>query len=132
MTLNKPFLVHALMEEVSVIIEDFPLCQFRLLNDRENPAFILVPKIQAVKMLNDLNQEERFLLIDEIDLATKKIKSALKLDIYSTEITADTVHQLHVRLKVSPATTSNISFFDAKDAYGSAEKDQILNSFKLV
>ena len=55
-SLNPEFELHPQLVKDSVWICDWPLCQLRLINDKNYPWFILVPRRPAVREIIDLSE----------------------------------------------------------------------------
>lgn len=131
--INKPFLVHAGLKEEAVLLADWPLCHVYLLNDRASPVFILLPKIQSIKSLNDLNQEERFLLMDELAKLENLLDAKMGQKCQLVELTSVEIHQLHARLYLeAQALPQKSILYKGKDAYLEAELQQIKTTFDSI
>lgn len=126
--------MHALVEETSLILHDFPLCQLRLLDDRNCPYFIMIPKIQGLRSLKDMSQEERFLMVEEIVQASQVIEKSFSQPVIKTEMCDLDIFQFHIRLlTLSGASQVNVQkggFFDCTERYSSVEKEQIISAIE--
>ena len=96
LNVNNSFVLHPQLAKDSVWIADWPLCQLRLINDKNYPWFILVPRRSAVREIIDLNDEDQWLLWQEskkLCLLLKQIYSPDKLNIAAL---GNMVPQLHL------------------------------------
>lgn len=82
----------------SVLIHEFTLSQLRLMKDGELDWFILIPKREGVVEWVDLNLDEQKLLLEEINLVSRKLQSfgqGQKLNIASL---GNVVSQFHLHI----------------------------------
>ena len=59
------FKIHAQLEQDSIFIADLPLCQLRLINDRQYPWFVLVPRIADATEIYQLEPAQQLRLLQE-------------------------------------------------------------------
>ena len=84
------------LEQDTVLIADWHLCQVRLMNDQRYPWVILVPKVPGVAEIHELADEQQHLLMGEsirLSKALDQLYSPHKLNIASL---GNVVRQLHV------------------------------------
>ena len=86
----------ARLEQDTVLIADWHLCQVRLMNDQRYPWVILVPKVPGVAEIHELADEQQHLLMGEsirLSKALDQLYSPHKLNIAAL---GNVVRQLHV------------------------------------
>ena len=79
---------------------DFPLCRLLLMNDRQYPWFILVPKREAVSELFQLDQSDQQLLWQETTQLAETLKDTLAADKMNIATLGNMVGQLHMHVIV--------------------------------
>ena len=90
------FELDARLEQDTVLIADWHLCQVRLMNDQRYPWVILVPKVPGVAEIHELADEQQHLLMGEsirLSKALDQLYSPHKLNIAAL---GNVVRQLHV------------------------------------
>lgn len=75
---------------------DWPLCKVLLMNDRQFPWFILVPKIADVTEFVDLTEQEQQTYWQESILLSHKIKAQFMPDKLNIAALGNMVPQLHI------------------------------------
>ena len=53
------------LEQDTILISDWHLCQVRLMNDSRYPWVILIPKVDGVSEIHELAEEQQQLLLGE-------------------------------------------------------------------
>ena len=84
------------LEQDTVLISDWHLCQVRLMNDSRYPWVILIPKVDGVSEIHELAEEQQQLLLGEsmrLSKALDQLFSPHKLNIAAL---GNMVRQLHV------------------------------------
>lgn len=84
------------LEQDTVLISDWHLCQVRLMNDSRYPWVILIPKVEGVSEIHELAEEQQQLLLGEsmrLSKALDQLFSPHKLNIAAL---GNMVRQLHV------------------------------------
>ncbi|MBC6441412.1 MAG: HIT domain-containing protein [Rhodospirillales bacterium] len=77
---------------------DLDLCTVRLMNDSRFPWLILVPKREGLVELIDLEGDERRLLTEEIDRATRVLREVAAADKMNVAALGNSVRQLHIHV----------------------------------
>ena len=84
------------LEQDTVLISDWHLCQVRLMNDSRYPWVILIPKVDGVSEIHELAEEQQQLLLGEsmrLSKALDQLFSPYKLNVAAL---GNMVRQLHV------------------------------------
>ena len=90
--LNKKFL------KSSHHITDIKLCSIRLHDNSKFPWLILIPKINKITDMSDLNSEDQILLMKEIIYVSKIMKKLFKTSKLNVEKIGNIVPQLHIHI----------------------------------
>ena len=95
------------LQQDTVLLGDFPLCRLLLMNDANNPWFILVPRRDEVSELFQLDAQEQQQLWRESTELAEVLKDTFKADKMNVATLGNVVSQLHmhviVRRKDDPA-----------------------------
>jgi diadenosine tetraphosphate (Ap4A) HIT family hydrolase len=75
-----------------------PLCDVRLMNDARFPWLIMVPQRMGKTDLFDLDPDDRRLLIEEIALVSRGLKTATDCHKINVAALGNMVRQLHVHV----------------------------------
>jgi len=132
----KKFDLHPTLIKDTFTVADLNLCKLLLMNDSNYPWFILVPRIDNVSELFELNKIDRQFLNEEIDEISKRLLlyfSAKKMNVATI---GNIVSQLHVHViarKVSdPAWPNpiwnNVDIVPYKDE----EKIKLIKNIKKI
>lgn len=91
----------------TLLMGDFTLCRLLLMNDRQYPWFILVPRREAVSELFQLDSADQQLLWQETTALAEVLKDTFSADKMNVATLGNMVSQLHmhviVRRKSDPA-----------------------------
>ena len=90
--INKKFL------KSSHHITDLQLCSIRLHDNSKFPWVILIPKIEKVTDMSDLNSKDQILLMKEIVYVSKIMKQLFKTSKLNIEKIGNIVPQLHIHI----------------------------------
>lgn len=74
------------------------LCELRLLDDANYPWLVLVPRIAGARELIDLDAGQRHRLTDEIDLASRALRTVFQPFKLNVAALGNLVPQLHVHV----------------------------------
>ena len=74
------------------------LCDLRLMDDANYPWLVLVPRIANARELADLDAGQRHRLTDEIDLASRALRAAVRPFKLNVAALGNLVPQLHVHV----------------------------------
>ena len=94
--MNSSFHLHPQLKKDSIHIQDFTLCQLRIINDRRFPWCVLVPKIANIKEIWDLNQQQQLLLYTESMTVVKLLETQFNPDKINIASIGNVVPQLHI------------------------------------
>ena len=101
------FELHPVLENDSVLIGRFGLCQIRLINDSNYPWVLLVPEREGVTEIHQLSVEDRSLLAEESAFISAILADLFEADKMNIAALGNMVRQLHVhhivRYKTDPA-----------------------------
>jgi diadenosine tetraphosphate (Ap4A) HIT family hydrolase len=93
---SEAFVLHPQLAKDSVWLSDWPLCQLRLINDKNYPWFILVPRRPDVREIIDLTDEEQGLLWRESQKLSLLLKQQYAPDKLNIAALGNMVPQLHL------------------------------------
>ena len=101
------FNLHPQLEQDSILIGRFGLCQIRLINDSNYPWVLLVPEREDVTEIHQLSIEDRSLLAEESAFLSATLAELFKADKMNSAAIGNMVPQLHVhhivRYQTDPA-----------------------------
>lgn len=92
------FQINNILERDSVFIKKLDLCQLRLINNKNFPWVILVPEIDNIAEITDLNDEQYNLLCAEIMLVSRIIKAEFSPDKLNIATIGNVVRQMHIHI----------------------------------
>jgi diadenosine tetraphosphate (Ap4A) HIT family hydrolase len=92
------FTLHPTLKKDTVFIKDLKLCQVLLMNNANYPWLILVPKKLDLVELTDLSRDDQNLLMEEIDIISKKMQNVFNPDKLNTAALGNMVPQLHIHI----------------------------------
>ena len=115
---------------------DFTLCRLLLMNDRQYPWFILVPRRDAVSELFQLDSEDQRLLWQEATRLAEVLKDTFSADKMNVATLGNMVSQLHmhviVRRKSDPAWPAPVWGRHPAVPYTAQEVAEIQQKLRLV
>ena len=79
-----------------VVIGDFPVCRLLLMNDSQYPWFILVPRIQGVEEIYQLDEAAQQQLLFESSYLAEMLQVLFSADKMNVAALGNVVRQLHV------------------------------------
>ena len=92
------FKLSSILEQDSIFITKFELCQLRLMNNSDFPWVILVPEKKDIVEIMDLKANEFNKLNSEILQVAKIIKSVFNPDKLNIATLGNIVPQLHIHI----------------------------------
>jgi len=92
------FKLDSQLQNDTFFIKDLKLCQVLLMNNSLYPWVILVPKKANLVEIIDLSKEEQILLMEEIALVSKALKSHLNPKKLNVANLGNMVSQLHIHI----------------------------------
>lgn len=90
------FHLHPQLERDCISIGRLSLSRVLLMNDSQFPWLILVPEIDGITEIYQLNKQQRSLLIEESSYVAEQLKSLYKADKINIAAIGNVVPQLHV------------------------------------
>lgn len=128
------FILDPKLQADTFFIHDFPLSRLLLMNDKNYPWLILVPKKPNLVELIDLSRAEQELLLQEINLVAKILKEKFAADKLNIANLGNMVRQLHVhviaRFKDDAAFPRPVWGAVEAVAYGEGEVMQLIERIR--
>lgn len=72
------FQLHPQLANDCIEVLDWPLCKLLLMNNDQVPWLILVPRVDGVEELHELDSKQQFQLLQEIELASSYLQHVYK------------------------------------------------------
>ena len=120
----------------TLVMGDFALCRLLLMNDRQYPWFILVPRREEVSELFQLDAGDQQLLWQETSELAEVLKDIFSADKMNVATLGNMVRQLHmhviVRRKSDPAWPAAVWGRHPAQPYAAQEVDAIREKLRLV
>ncbi|HAA39159.1 MAG TPA: HIT family protein [Pseudomonas sp.] len=88
------------LQQDTLVIGDFPLCRLLLSNDSNYPWFILVPRINGISEVFQLDVADQQILWKETTLLAQLLNEGLGADKMNIGALGNVVSQLHVHVIV--------------------------------
>ena len=88
--------LHPQLERDCITIGHLTLCRLLLMNDKQFPWFILVPEIEGITEIFQLDRQQRGLLIEESSFLAEQLNTLYKADKINIAAIGNLVPQLHV------------------------------------
>jgi diadenosine tetraphosphate (Ap4A) HIT family hydrolase len=92
------FTLHQRLDQDTVLLCDWTLCQVLLMNDCRFPWLILVPKRDPIKEIHDLAGDDQRLLWLEITRASEALHRSTRADKMNVGALGNLVPQLHIHV----------------------------------
>lgn len=92
------FTLHPQLEADSILLRDLALCQLRLMNQKDVPWLILVPRRDNVREIFELSKVDRAILMEEIARASHALTKLYAPDKINVAALGNIVPQLHVHV----------------------------------
>ena len=93
-----PFKLHKKFLKSSHHLLDLKLCTVRLHDNSKFPWVILIPRINKITDMSDLNSKDQILLMKEIIYVSKIMKKLFKTSKLNVEKIGNMVPQLHIHI----------------------------------
>jgi diadenosine tetraphosphate (Ap4A) HIT family hydrolase len=120
----------------TLLMGDFTLCRLLLMNDRQYPWFILVPRRDEVSELFQLDRADQQLLWQETTALAEVLKDAYSADKMNVATLGNMVSQLHmhviVRRKGDAAWPAPVWGRHPAVPYAAGEVDAIRQKLHMV
>jgi len=82
----------------TLVVGDMPLCRVLLMNDARWPWLVLVPRLEDVVELIDLELADQTQLMDEAGRAARFLKTQAEVDKINVAALGNIVRQLHLHV----------------------------------
>lgn len=124
------------LQQDTVHLGQFPLCDVLLMNDSQFPWIILVPRRGSTSELYQLSTEERYAQSDESAYVSQRLSDYFKADSMNVAALGNVVPQLHihhvVRKKDDPCWPKPIWGAIEAKPYEKADLDKMVSELKLL
>lgn len=124
------------LQQDTVHLGQFPLCDVLLMNDSQFPWVILVPRRGSTTELYQLSTEERYEQSDESCYVSQRLSDYFKADSMNVAALGNVVPQLHihhvVRKKEDPCWPKPIWGAIEAKPYAQADLDKMVSELKLL
>ena len=87
-----------------VVVGDFPVCRLLLMNDSQYPWFILVPRVQGVEEIYQLDEADQQQLLFESSYLAEMLQVLFSAEKMNVAALGNVVRQLHVHHVVRYST----------------------------
>jgi len=128
------FEIDSRLDKDSIKVGSFELCQLLLMNDRQYPWFVLVPKRENISEIYQLSNSDQQSLWNESRILSKLIMNIFNGDKLNTAAIGNIVNQLHlhhvVRYKSDPCWPNPIWGQLPMKPYKDNQIDEILARLK--
>jgi diadenosine tetraphosphate (Ap4A) HIT family hydrolase len=94
--MNSEFVLHPQLASDCFVITDFPLSRLLLCNDSAFPWFILVPKIENIQEVYQLDWQDQQQLLNESSLLSEVLMQEFRGDKMNVAALGNVVPQLHL------------------------------------
>ncbi len=130
------FQLDARLVEDCILIGDFPMTRLLLMNDSNYPWFILVPRINGVEEVHELNERQQLQLSRETTHLGERLKELFQGEKMNVATLGNIVRQLHihiiVRYSTDPAWPAPVWGRLPTIAYSPEEIERIVMQLKSV
>lgn len=130
------FTLHSQLEKDTEIIGDYPLCRLLLLNDRQYPWVILVPRRVNITESYQLNIQDQLQLQKESTHVLAMMAKHFNADKMNVAALGNVVPQLHIhhiaRFKNDPAWPKPVWGVLPSVAYAANEIEKSLADLRLL
>lgn len=92
------FNLHPQLAEDTVTVGDLPLCRVLLMNNAHFPWLILVPRIEGLRELFDLNNADYLTAMQETHATAKAFAALTQADKVNVAALGNMVPQLHIHI----------------------------------
>jgi diadenosine tetraphosphate (Ap4A) HIT family hydrolase len=94
--MDTKFELHEMLEADTVTITELPLCRVLLMNDSLYPWLILVPKVNGIKEIFELDWQDQIQLQNESSLVAEMLNEMFEADKINVAALGNMCPQLHV------------------------------------
>jgi len=96
--MGKGYKLDVRLESDTIFLCSLFLCDVLLMNEKQVPWFILVPRVKDAVELFDLSEENRGLVFEESIFIAEKIKSHYRCEKINIAVLGNMVRQLHIHI----------------------------------
>ena len=96
--MTDPFVLDQQLDGDSFVVIDAKLCRVLLMNDSRYPWLILVPRVNGLRELADLERAQQHQLFDEVGYASASLRQLGPFDKLNVAALGNIVAQLHVHV----------------------------------
>lgn len=116
------------------LVTELHLCQLLLMNDKQYPWLVLVPKVSGIEEVYELSKEQQHNLWDEVADVSKALNALFKPDKLNIGALGNIVRQLHVhviaRFESDHAWPGPVWGAHPTQPYEQEEKDNLIKMLK--
>ncbi len=130
------YLLDKQLQQDTLPLGQFSLCDVLLMNDSQYPWIILVPRRADIREVYHLSQEEQHQLSDESAYVSQRLADFFKADSMNVAALGNVVAQLHVhhvvRLKTDVTWPKPVWGAKPAKAYGKAPLEKLAEELKRL
>lgn len=130
------FELHSQLANDTFRIGSMPLCEVLLMNDKQYPWLILVPRKQNIREIYELCGEDQQQLIKESSLVSVKMQIHFQADKMNIAALGNMVPQLHIhhiaRYQSDAAWPKPVWGVKSSQAYDAAELSALMTSLQAL
>lgn len=138
--MSNEFVLHPQLTNDCVVLMELPLSQLLLCNDSSFPWFILVPKVNNIQDIYQLDWQDQQQLLNESSMLSEVLMQEFKGDKMNVAALGNVVPQLHlhhiVRYKADPCWPKPVWGQQALTPYTDAElnvlKERLLPKLSAI
>ena len=93
---SEPFNLHPQLANDCIELANFPICKLLLCNDSAYPWFILVPQVNEISYIYQLDWQQQQQLLNESSLLSELLMQVFEGDKMNVAALGNVVEQLHV------------------------------------
>lgn len=127
------FTLHSQLAADSFWLADWPLCQVRLINDKQYPWFLLIPRVADMYDIIDLSETQQQRLLSESTILSHWIRDTFKPVKLNVAALGNQVRQLHIhhiaRFETDIAWPAPVWGKANAQPYTPAEREQVVQKF---
>lgn len=127
--MSNEFVLHPKLSNDCVVLMELPLSQLLLCNDSAFPWFILVPKVNNIQDIYQLDWQDQQQLLNESSMLSEVLMQEFKGDKMNVAALGNVVPQLHlhhiVRYKADPCWPKPVWGQQALTSYTDAELNEL-------
>lgn len=131
---NNNFVLNKTLENDCFFVADLELCRILLMNRKELPWFILVPRVLDIKEIFELSDEDNIKLIKEIKNFSKIVYDLFNPDKINIAALGNVVPQLHIHIiarhQTDKAWPSPVFGKIAETLYDNEQAEKIINKIR--